>query len=196
MVVGLGNPGPEYEKTRHNVGKRFVFYLHRFFPQGSCHQRTWGKYSVVLWENQKVFLATLSTYMNQSGKAIRSALEELQVELPSLFIAHDELDLPFGVVRLKEGGSPAGHRGLISIYDALGGEKDFKRIRFGIGRPPERQREEIVRYVLSPFTLEEENRLEELFLFARKALDLSFKEGFLRAQSWLHSQKVTISDQA
>jgi PTH1 family peptidyl-tRNA hydrolase len=193
MVVGLGNPGREYEQTRHNVGKRFLRYLWHSFSPDSQYSRPWGEYGVALWEGKRVFLATFSSFMNHSGEALKSALKELPVEPPSLFIAHDDLDLPFGVVRLKEGGSPAGHRGLLSIYEALGGDPRWKRIRFGIGRPLLRQRQEIIRYVLDPFSPEEEERLRSLFFLARNAFVLSLKEGFLRAQTWLHSQKEPFS---
>ena len=136
LVVGLGNPGPRYAETRHNVGARVLDEVaHR---KGATAWRTShrGKFQIVALGGTRVGLLKPETFMNLSGTSVGSAMTFYKLDLPDLLVVHDELDLPFGELRLKQGGGEAGHNGLRSITEQLG-TSDYARLRFGIGRPPE-----------------------------------------------------------
>lgn len=132
LVVGLGNPGPRYAETRHNVGFRVVdILLER--TQGTFRERFHGLFASVDLSGKRVGLLKPLTYMNESGRSVQAAAQFLKLHPSSLLIVHDELDLPVGVVRLKVGGGDAGNRGVRSITQALG--PSTFRLRIGIGRP-------------------------------------------------------------
>ena len=139
LVVGLGNPGKEYDKTRHNVGFDVLDELVR--RTGVTLRRGW---TVPAWtgkaelEGKNVLLVKPRTFMNDSGAAVAKACAYFGVKPAEVVVVHDELDLDFGRLRLKLGGGDNGHNGLKSIRSALG-TGDFHRVRFGIGRPPGRQ---------------------------------------------------------
>lgn len=148
LIVGLGNPGREYEATRHNVGFHVVEELARRagLSFGKPERRASLASGVV--RGRKVILAKPQTYMNLSGESVRALVDFYKVELPRLLIISDDLDLPLGTVRLRKSGSAGGQNGLKSIIQHLG-TQDFNRLRFGIGRPPGRM---VARdYVLAPF---------------------------------------------
>ncbi|MGC8874832.1 MAG: aminoacyl-tRNA hydrolase, partial [Chloroflexia bacterium] len=154
LLVGLGNPGEAYVRTRHNVGFRCLSVLaarHRL----SFRQKH-GQARLAIGEiaGRRVVLARPYTYMNRSGTAVADLLKWLQLPLERLLVIHDDLDLPLGTIRLRPRGSAGGHRGMRSIIEALGTES-FPRLRVGIGRPANPAQDPID-YVLSPFTAEEE----------------------------------------
>jgi PTH1 family peptidyl-tRNA hydrolase len=142
LVVGLGNPGPRYAQNRHNVGYRVTDVLAARMNARWRSDRT-GRAQVVeghLGTNpaDRVILGRTRTFMNESGPAIAGLLAYYQLPLERLVVVHDELDLPFDMVRIKEGGGTGGHNGVRSVMDALG-SGEFVRVRMGIGRPPGRQ---------------------------------------------------------
>ncbi len=161
LVVGLGNPGREYASHRHNVG---------FMVTGALASRLRAdeprdKYSA-LWTkaasgDDQVVMLQPQTFMNESGRSVQPAAAFFKVEPANVLVVHDELDLPFGDVRLKLGGGHAGHNGLRSIIQHLG-TSDFPRLRFGVGRPPPGFRGEVADFVLSGFDADERARLDEL----------------------------------
>jgi PTH1 family peptidyl-tRNA hydrolase len=135
MIVGLGNPGKEYAETRHNAGAWFVESLAQqagvsFKFEAKFH----GQSSVMQLGDSRVRLLIPTTYMNHSGQAVRAMAQFYQISPESILVAHDELDFPAGVVRLKQGGGHGGHNGLRDIIAQLG-EKNFHRLRIGIGHP-------------------------------------------------------------
>jgi len=139
LVVGLGNPGAEYARTRHNVGEEVVAVLAARhggrLRAGKEHALT----AEVRLDGSRVALAFPQTYMNDSGRSVRALLRRYGVdELGRLVVVHDELDLPVGRLQLKQGGGIAGHNGLRSLCEHLH-SKDFVRVRIGVGRPPGRQ---------------------------------------------------------
>lgn len=157
LVVGLGNPGEEYAGTRHNVGFLVLDGMAArlrvsWGDMGHCSLA--GNGSLY---GRRVFLAKPWTYMNRSGTAVRGLLREWGLGPADLLVVHDDLDIPFGRVRVKRRGGDAGHRGIRSVIEALG-TGDFTRLRVGIGRGGERGRE--ADYVLGPFTPEEERELK------------------------------------
>ena len=165
LVVGLGNPGPEYAETRHNVGVRVVDLLAaragggRFSKHKANADVLEGRLA-----GRRVVLAVPRTYMNVSGGPVAGLLRYYGVTPADLVVVHDDLDLGFGVVRLKLGGGEGGHNGLRSISTSIG-TKDYLRVRFGIGRPPGRM--DPADYVLSDFSASERKELD--FLVDRAA---------------------------
>lgn len=186
IFLGLGNPGRRYARTRHNIGQRWLKDLARHWQALAWKKKEFGEYAPVQHEEEELVLLILSCFMNASGECLKKALSFFSVSGENLWVAHDDLDLPFGVIRFKENGNPAGHKGILSIYEALGGPLPLKRIRFGISRPL--SRDAVVPYVLSPFAEEEEALLPSLFSRAREAVELALKKGLTQAQNWLHAQ--------
>ena len=147
LIVGLGNPGREYEKTRHNVGFWWVDELARFENMGfSNESRFHGLVARGQVNGQEVFLLKPQTFMNLSGRAVAALAQFYKILPAEILVVHDELDLAPGIARLKTGGGHGGHNGLKDIIAQLG-TKDFWRLRLGIGRPAERT--EVVGYVLN-----------------------------------------------
>lgn len=137
LVVGLGNPGPEYEKTRHNAGFRTVDLLAEELGATYWKNRCGASVAVVKRDGEELVLAKPQSFMNLSGGPVKRLLEEFGVEAADLIVVHDELDIPLGDVRAKAGGGHAGHNGLRSLHEKLGTD-EYLRVRVGIGRPPGR----------------------------------------------------------
>jgi len=150
LVVGLGNPGPRYRDTRHNLGVRVVEELGRRLGAGSPRSKHSGR----LWEvrdgDRRLALLAPETYMNDSGRSVASAMRFYKLPLDALLVVHDEIDLPLGDIRAKAGGGLAGHNGLRSVAGALG-SSDFERVRLGIGRPDRGDPRPVADWVLLPF---------------------------------------------
>lgn len=146
LIVGLGNPGPEYDDTRHNAGFWFVDELARQY-QGSFRSRSklFGQEARVSIAGHDCVLFKPDTFMNKSGQAVRALLDWYGLPLSQLLIAHDELDLPVGAMRLKQGGGHGGHNGLRDIHRHLN-KPDYLRLRIGIGHPGSSS--QVVGYVL------------------------------------------------
>lgn len=166
IIVGLGNPGRRYERTRHNVGFMVLEEL-----ASRCKVDLKQKSFNALWNKGKiagksVILAMPQTYMNLSGNAVSRLLAYFKGDVNRLIVVHDDLDLPFGRVRIKTGGGNAGHKGLVSISDSLGCA-DFVRIRLGIGKPADKTLTE--GYVLEPFSKEEASVLPNIVQLAADA---------------------------
>lgn len=173
VVLGLGNPGERYAETRHNVGFRVVEELARrrgiALRPGECNSRT-GR-------DGEILLAAPETYMNRSGYAARCLAERHGLEAEEILVVYDEVHLPLGKLRLRRGGSPAGHRGMESVLENLGSQ-DVPRLRLGVGRDDGAPGgEEIVEFVLSPFGPEERRTVEEMILRAADACEAWAREG-------------------
>lgn len=153
LIVGLGNPGLKYEGTRHNAGFWFVDFFARdtglqLRPETKFHGEV-GKATIA---GRDVWLLKPNTFMNRSGQAVRAIAQFYQIEISHILVAHDELDVPAGGVKVKQGGGHAGHNGLRDIIDQLGGN-EFLRLRIGISRP--NTRGDVTNYVLGiPSTLD------------------------------------------
>ncbi len=167
LIVGLGNPGNRYRFTRHNIGFMVLEKLAQEFKIELTHRSfdaIWGKGKI---RGTDILLALPQTYMNLSGTAVRQLVAFFKADINNLIVIHDDLDLPFGTIRLKAGGGNAGHKGLTSITDNLG-SSDFMRVRLGIGKPPDKSR--IEGYVLEPFASDEElSLLPEIISTAAEA---------------------------
>jgi PTH1 family peptidyl-tRNA hydrolase len=185
IVVGLGNPGEEYAATRHNVGQMVVEELaRRCGVTLKSHRKTHTRAATGQLAGQPVMLAVPMSYMNLSGGPVASLAKYQSVAPEELIVVHDELDIPFGSVRLKRGGGSAGHNGLKDITKALG-MPDYVRVRVGIGRPPGRM--DAATYVLRPFSPAERKELEMLIVDAGDAVESLLQLGLEAAQQRWHS---------
>jgi PTH1 family peptidyl-tRNA hydrolase len=186
--VGLGNPGPDYATTRHNVGAMVLDVLaERTGSRLSAHRR--GRADVAetrlgALPGVRAVLARPRSFMNTSGGPVASLVDYFDVPLEHLVVVHDELDLPFEGLRLKRGGGDNGHNGLRSVRQALG-SGDFLRVRVGIGRPPGRM--DPADFVLRPFSAAEREHLPLVVERAADATQALVLEGLERAQNAYNS---------
>jgi PTH1 family peptidyl-tRNA hydrolase len=184
LVVGIGNPGPAYAKTKHNVGSEVVERLAAEIGadlRRSRHQMRIGHASL---EGAPVVLGIPTTFMNASGRPVARVVRKEGVRPDHLVVVQDELDLPPGVVKLKVGGGTAGHNGLRSIEAALR-SRDFLRVRIGVGKPP--SKEEGVDHVLSKFAPGERELVAAASDRAIEGIKLLVREGIDAAQNALHA---------
>ena len=157
LVIGLGNPGPDYTHTRHNAGFLVVDLLASTLGASYWKDEAGAKTAKVRVGDEEVVLAKPQAFMNVSGKAVKRLVESYGVPLCEVVVVHDDLDLPEGDVRAKNGGGHGGHNGLRSLHDSVG--DDYLRVRVGIGRPPGRM--DPADYVLEPLRGEKFERLED-----------------------------------
>jgi PTH1 family peptidyl-tRNA hydrolase len=185
LIVGLGNPGREYEKTRHNAGFRWVDAIAERKRAVWKRETKFAGYTTKVEEGEREFLLLKpATYMNESGRSVAALLRFFKIEPASMLIVHDELDLPPGTVKLKRGGGTGGHNGLEDIVAALD-TKDFWRLRIGIGHPG--HKDLVSDYVLHESRREEREAIEPPF---ERSLDLLPKLAGGRmtdAMTWLHT---------
>jgi PTH1 family peptidyl-tRNA hydrolase len=149
LLVGFGNPGREYKDTRHNIG---FMLIDRLAVRLNAHGMKLQSKAIVmstLYEERKLILAKPQTYMNLSGQSVQGLLHFYKLPPENLLVAHDDLDLPFGTIRIRPAGGPGGQRGMASTIEQLG-TKEFPRLRLGIGRPPGRM--DPKDYVLQEFS--------------------------------------------
>ena len=185
LVVGLGNPGPEYAETRHNVGFRVADLLAaRAGARFSVHKRSNSDVAQGRLAGRPVTVAKPRTYMNVSGGPVAGLVRYFSVPAEEIVVVHDDLDLAFGVVRLKRGGGEGGHNGLRAISRSVG-TKDYLRVRFGIGRPPGRQ--DPADYVLKRFSTIERKELELAVDLAADATEALIEHGLEPAQNRFHT---------
>jgi len=181
LVVGLGNPGLQYAKTRHNVGFMVADLLaERLGATFKVHKRSGAEIVTGRLGNRSIVLAKPRTYMNESGRHVGPLAKFYSVSPADVIVIHDELDIDFGRIRLKLGGGEGGHNGLRSVVNALG-TKEFQRVRIGIGRPPGRQ--DPADFVLKPFASAERAELPELIERAADATCSLIINGLERTQS-------------
>ncbi|MDK3258832.1 aminoacyl-tRNA hydrolase [Blastococcus capsensis] len=186
LVVGLGNPGPGYAGNRHNVGAMVLEELARragIKPAPGKGARARAVAGEGRLAGRRVVLAVPSTYMNESGGPVRGLLDYYKLLPEQLVVLHDELDIPFGTVRLKRGGGEGGHNGLRSITRSAG-SKEYLRVRVGIGRPPGRQ--DPADFVLKDFSGAERKELDLLLVEAADAVAVLLERGLEQAQNEVH----------
>ena len=180
LVVGLGNPGEKYERTRHNIGARVAVRLAerlgtrirkvRFIPLEAAEASLDG---------QRVYIARPQTFMNVSGPPVASFAKRRKIDVEHVIACHDEIDLAFGALKTKQGGSTAGHNGLKSLQQAFG-SPDFYRVRLGVGRPPGRK--DAADHVLDRFTRAERDDVELLIEEGADAVETLIRHGLTAAQ--------------
>ena len=178
IVVGLGNPGAEYARTRHNVGFMIVDKLARRHAAQGTKKRFRSELAEVVVGGQKVVLVKPQTYMNLSGHAVREAVNWYRAPLEDVLIVFDDLDLPFGTLRLRASGSAGGHNGLTSVLEQLGTNK-VPRMRVGIGRG----RSGAIGHVLTRFSPDQERELPNVIDRATDAVELWISDGIIAAMN-------------
>jgi PTH1 family peptidyl-tRNA hydrolase len=178
LFAGLGNPGREYERTRHNVGWLVVDELARRHG-GSWKSKFSGSLAELRLGDARVALLKPETYMNESGRSVGAAARFYKVEPEQLLVAHDDVDLEPGRLQVRQGGGLAGHNGLRSLAQHLGSQ-EFQRLRIGVGRPGRGDRRPVADWVLSPFAPEEDT--EALIARAADAVETIASDGLEAAQ--------------
>lgn len=184
LVVGLGNPGPEYASTRHNAGYLVVDLLAERHGARLRSHKARADAAQIRLGGVAAVLARPRSYMNVSGPPVAALRSFFKVDPARVIVVHDELDIPFGAVRLKRGGGDNGHNGLRSITSSLG-TRDYLRVRFGIGRPPGRM--DPADFVLRDFATPERKELPVLVDRAADAVEALVAEGLEPTQNRFHS---------
>ena len=185
VIVGLGNPGPEHLNTRHNAGFWFVDLLaKRHGGEFRDYRKYSGETARVTIAAQEIILLKPTTYMNRSGLSVRQISDFFKVAPEAVLVAHDELDIPVGTLRLKAGGGLGGHNGLRDTIAHIG--ESFWRLRIGIGHPGNKA--EVIDYVLTRAPRAEEDLLLEAVNTAADCMPLLLEQGAERAMTKLHSR--------
>lgn len=186
LIVGLGNPGEQYVRTRHNAGVWFVEKIaHREQVVLRHENKFKGLYTSFLHNNDRVHLLIPTTFMNHSGQAVRAISDFYHISSENILIAHDELDISVGDIRLKYAGGHGGHNGLKDIVSHLH-TSDFYRLRIGIAHPGERHR--VLDHVLSPPSREDKNQIDQSINQAIDVLDYLLNGENEKAIQTLHTQ--------
>ncbi|MCW9011000.1 aminoacyl-tRNA hydrolase [Marinobacter sp.] len=189
MVVGLGNPGSDYENTRHNAGALFVEALAREAGQTLRPEKKYhGLYARIQWQSLDLHLLNPSTFMNRSGTAIKALADFFKISPEQILVAHDELDLPPGTAKLKKGGGHGGHNGLRDTIAHLG-TNDFQRLRLGIGHPGDSRK--VTGFVLGRLGKQETEQLTAVFDEVMRVLPDAASGKLAAAMNRLHSFKPT-----
>ncbi|HCR72631.1 MAG TPA: aminoacyl-tRNA hydrolase [Anaerolineae bacterium] len=166
LIIGLGNPGREYKDTRHNIGFMLMDYLAEKLDARGMKVQSKAITISALYNEKKIILAKPQTYMNLSGQSVQGLLNFYKIPFENLLVAHDDLDIPFGTIRIRPTGGPGGQRGMADTIEQLG-TKDFPRLRLGISRPPGRMQAKD--YVLQNFSKDEQKLLPEILSRASDA---------------------------
>ena len=206
IFVGLGNPGSEYAATKHNVGFMLADALARELVASNWREDFRALISDTFVDGEKVFLVKPLTFMNLSGEAVRPIMDYYKLTPDDLIVAHDDMDLATGVIRLRPKGSGGGHHGVESIIQHLGGNENFARIRIGVGRPPFNESliphtdspyaamSKVNRHVLSPFNEEDSVKIKEAINYLVPAALCIVREGINKAMNKFNPKKKKVSN--
>jgi PTH1 family peptidyl-tRNA hydrolase len=190
LIVGLGNPGPEYKKTRHNAGVWLVEELaSRFNITLKADKKYAGFYGKGSVGDHNIRLLIPTTFMNKSGQSVSALANFYQIPLNSILVAHDELDMEPGVCKIKLGGGHGGHNGLRDIIARMANNKDFYRLRIGIGHPGHRER--VTGHVLGKAPAIEQEKIDQAIDEASRCVNIWLKDDLKKAQNQLHSFKIS-----
>ena len=189
LIVGLCNPGEKYADTRHNAGEWLIERLARRFNVSlNPESKFFGKTARTLVNGKEVRLLVPTTFMNLSGKAVGALASFYRIKPEEILVIHDELDLPAGTAKLKQGGGHGGHNGLKDIVAQLGNNNNFYRLRIGIGHPG--HRDLVAGYVLNKPSPADRNALEKVLDEATDCVEIIFKDGMIKATNRLNSFKI------
>ena len=188
LIVGLGNPGSAYRGTRHNIGFMVIDSLACEHGIPLNQQRLESSLGVGCIEGRRVILAKPMTFMNLSGPAVRNLVHFFSLDMKHLLVIHDDIDLVFGKIKIKQKGGDGGHNGVKSLIEALG-SGDFARLRIGIGRPQTGQ--EAKAYVLARFDARQEKRLLDVVSSAQDAVETILIKGAPEAMNRFHGQTIS-----
>lgn len=185
LIVGLGNPGPEYQNTRHNAGAWFIQRLAERYDQTlSVESKFFGQTARIQIANQDIRLLYPSTYMNKSGQSVAALANFYRIPVESILVAFDELDLPTGVAKFKVGGSSS-QNGVRDIVASMANNRDFLRLRIGIGHPGHKSK--VTGYVLGKPSKKDQEKMDDAIDEAIRSIDLLIQQDLVAAQQRLHS---------
>lgn len=185
LIVGLGNPGRDYADTRHNAGFWFVETVARKYGGSFKPEKKFqGEVARTVIDGSEIWLLKPDTFMNLSGQAVLALMQFYKIDLANILVVHDDLDLPTGVARLKQGGGHGGHNGLRDITARCGGN-GFQRLRLGIGHPGDKSR--VTGHVLSKVSSEDQRDIESAIAAAMDVLPLVIAGEFPKAMNKLHT---------
>ncbi|MFC1507776.1 aminoacyl-tRNA hydrolase [Pseudomonadota bacterium] len=189
LLVGLANPGPEYARTRHNAGAWVVEELARVHNINLRDDaKYFGRTGRITTDGHDLRLLIPTTFMNLSGKSVAALAKFFQILPEEILVAHDELDLPPGVAKFKKGGGHSGHNGLRDIISKMGNNKEFYRLRVGIGHPGDKSK--VTGFVLGKAPAKEQENIDAAVDEAVRCMDILLKDGLNKAQNRLHSFKA------
>ncbi len=191
LIVGLGNPEPRYDQTRHNIGFDVVDSLAKAW---SLSWKENKRFQGLIAEGispygNKIRLLKPLTYMNRSGQAVRAVIDWYKIAPGSVLVVYDDMDLPVGRLRMRRSGSAGGHNGMKSIISHLGGQ-DFPRLRIGIGKSD--RKKQTIGHVLGKFAPEEKKVIQEMLDISVNAVEKSLKEGVEKAMNIYNSKKLIV----
>lgn len=186
LIVGLGNPGKEYEKTRHNIGFDAIDYISSKYNIEVNRKKFKGVYGDGRISNEKVILLKPTTYMNLSGDSVREVADFYKISNDNIIILYDDISLDAGRLRIREKGSAGGHNGIKSIIANLGTDV-FPRVKIGVGQPVHG---ELVGHVLGKFSNEDREKIEKTFEPTSKAIEVMIKESVSEAMNKFNGFKV------
>ena len=189
LIAGLGNPGPQYEHTRHNIGQEAVEQWGKSLGVTLKSLLFRSKHAPADFRGNPIVLLCPLTFMNKSGESVRDCIHHYDLETKKLLVIHDDLDMPLGKIKVVRDGGAGGHRGVSSIIHLLG-SSEFSRVKIGIGRP--RHGEAVADYVLSCFYDDEKKLVEEIMGVAVKASQLFVLEGVEAAMNHINCRRLII----
>lgn len=189
LIVGLGNPGEQYQKTRHNAGFWLLEELARISGDAQWREekKFFAQYCKILLANKPLHLLMPQTFMNASGKSVAALANFYGISADEILVVHDELDLPEGAAKLKQGGGHGGHNGLRDIIAALD-SREFLRLRLGIAHPGDRS--QVVHYVLKAPGKEGREKIDAGIVRALRAIEICQKESLEKAMLFLHTENA------
>ena len=187
LIAGLGNPGTRYANTRHNAGTDLInLFLEKNSLELKENKSIKGEINSFKILDVEVFFLIPNIFMNHSGKSLKPTIKKLNLPLNKVLIIHDDLDLPSGTCKLKDGGGDGGHNGMKSIIESLGGRKDFKRMRIGIGHPGESKL--VNKYVVQKGSLKERQERLSAIRSGIEVIELIINDSWDKALNILHSK--------
>ena len=186
LVVGLGNPGKQYDGTRHNIGFEAIDFIAKKYNIDVNKSKFKGVFGEGFIEGQKVILLKPTTYMNLSGESIREVINFYKINTDEIIVIYDDISLEIGKLRIREKGSAGGHNGIKSIIANMGVDV-FPRIKIGVGQP----KGDLVSHVLGRFNKEEEQDLKEVIEASAKAVEIIIKYGAKEAMNELNGFKLS-----
>jgi PTH1 family peptidyl-tRNA hydrolase len=189
LIAGLGNPGAQYEHTRHNIGLEAVERWGKSLGATLLNLYFRSKHTLVEYRGNKIVLLCPLTFMNKSGESVRDCIHHYDLDIDRLLVMHDDLDLPLGKIKVVSNGGAGGHKGVSSIIHLLG-SSEFSRVKIGIGRP--RHGEAVADYVLNCFYDDEKKLAEKVIRMAMKASELFVLEGVQAAMNHINCRRLTI----
>ena len=191
MIAGLGNPGPKYKNTRHNIGFKVIDLLGADLDVQLTGRRFQSNNILTRFEGKKIFLVRPLTRMNRSSESIRSVVDYYGIQPEEILVVHDDLDLPVGRIKVVRNGGDGGHKGIMSITHQVGTDR-FARVRVGIGRP--RYREPVEEFVLKPFYQDERRIVDGVIRMAVQACKLFIGKGVESAMNIINGQNLRMKE--